>query len=203
MNESKTSHCFPLNGNFQEPEIKGIDGILEAYKKNMKGIYMAGPTFFSSILDVFMDYAQEGQDLKTYFVLLILTDGEIHDMVETKRMIVEASKLPVSVIIIGVGNEEFDMMVELDSDEKLIKDDKNVKAKRDIVQFVRFQEAVKRCNLAEEVLKEIPAQMCRYMEMTGYLPQQIGPDLDAIERLVARQRLAMLAKLQQKQGITP
>ena len=78
---------------------------------------MAGPTFFSSIMDVFTDFALEGLDLKTYFVLLILTDGEIHDMNETKRMIGEASKLPCSIIIVGVGREEFSMMVELDSDE--------------------------------------------------------------------------------------
>ena len=67
------------------------------------------------------------------------------------------SKLPVSIIIVGVGNEEFSMMDDLDSDEKLLKDDKNRRAKRDIVQFVRFQEAISRGNLAEEVLKEIPA----------------------------------------------
>ena len=67
---------------------------------------MAGPTFFSSVMDVFMDFAMEGRDLMTYFVLLILTDGNIHDMVETKRMIVEASKLPCSIIIVGVGNED-------------------------------------------------------------------------------------------------
>ena len=94
---------------------------------------MAGPTFFSSIMDIFMDFAVEGKDLKTYFVLLILTDGEIHDMNETKKMIVEASKLPCSIIIVGIGDEDFDMMVELDSDDKKLKDDKNNEAQRDIV----------------------------------------------------------------------
>lgn len=45
-----------------------------------------------------------------YNMLLIITDGEIHDMEETKRIIVEASNLPLSIIIVGVGNEEFEMM---------------------------------------------------------------------------------------------
>jgi len=39
-------------------------------------------------MDIFVDFASEGCDLKTYFIMLILTDGEIHDIVETKRMIV-------------------------------------------------------------------------------------------------------------------
>lgn len=42
-----------------------------------------------------------------YFVLLILTDGEIHDMEPTKTSIVQASHLPLSIIIIGIGNEDF------------------------------------------------------------------------------------------------
>lgn len=85
-------------------------------------------------------------------------------------------------------------MVDLDSDDKMLRDDKNVKAKRDIVQFVRFQEALARGNLAEEVLKEIPAQFCRYMEMIEYMPQKIDPDLQLINRTVNKQREAMLAK---------
>lgn len=136
--------------------------------------------------------------MKTYFVLLILTDGILHDMQETVKMIVEVSKLPCSVIIVGIGNDEFDMMIELDSDDKLLKARDNTRAKRDIVQFVRFKEAIARGNLAEEVLKEIPSQVCRYMEMVGYSPQQIQPDFNAINRTVGRQRDAMLARQQKK-----
>jgi hypothetical protein len=36
---------------------------------------------------------------------MIVTDGEIYDMQETSDMIVEVSELPLSIIIIGVGNE--------------------------------------------------------------------------------------------------
>ncbi len=42
-----------------------------------------------------------------YHILLILTDGEIHDMPTTKNIVVEASDLPLSIIIVGVGNEGF------------------------------------------------------------------------------------------------
>jgi hypothetical protein len=43
----------------------------------------------------------------SYNILLILTDGEIHDMQATVDLIVQASELPLSIIIIGVGNEKF------------------------------------------------------------------------------------------------
>ena len=75
-----------------------------------------------------------------YNILLILTDGEIHDMPKTKEIIVAASGLPLSIIIIGIGKEKFEMMVELDSDDQLLKDTKGNTALRDIVQFVKFSE---------------------------------------------------------------
>ena len=52
-----------------------------------------------------------------YTVVLILTDGAIHDMAETKNQIVRASMLPISIIIIGIGSsQELSKMEELDGD---------------------------------------------------------------------------------------
>ena len=62
------------------------------------------------------------------------------------------------------------MMEELDSDDALLRDDRGNTAKRDIVQFVRFKESIKRGNLAEEVLKEVPEQVCGFMESINYQP---------------------------------
>jgi Copine len=58
----------------------------------------------------------------TYQVLLILTDGEIHDMPAVKDLICSAAGLPCSIIIIGVGNEAFTMMEELDGDSEPLRD---------------------------------------------------------------------------------
>ena len=56
-----------------------------------------------------------------YHCMIIITDGEIHDKNETKDIIVELSKYPVSLIIIGVGDENFEKMRELDSDDKILR----------------------------------------------------------------------------------
>lgn len=45
-----------------------------------------------------------------YHILLILTDGEIHDMPATKDLVVECSKYPLSIIIVGIGNADFGNM---------------------------------------------------------------------------------------------
>jgi hypothetical protein len=74
--------------------------------------------------------------------LLILTDGEIHDMEATKDLIVAASQLPLSIIIIGVGEEKFKLMKELDSDDALLRDSRGNQAIRDVVQFVKYKKYI-------------------------------------------------------------
>lgn len=50
-------------------------------------------------------------------MLLILTDGTIHDFDATKQVIVELSQHPCSIIIIGLGDEDdFEEMYQLDGD---------------------------------------------------------------------------------------
>ena len=53
-----------------------------------------------------------------YHVMLILTDGDIHDMIETVDLIVALSLYPVSIIIIGIGKDEFEKMNFLDSGDR-------------------------------------------------------------------------------------
>jgi hypothetical protein len=59
-----------------------------------------------------------------YHVMMILTDGDIHDREETTDLIVELSKFPVSIIIIGVGNENFEIMHFFDADDTILRNSK-------------------------------------------------------------------------------
>ncbi|GLD71208.1 copine-8, partial [Lates japonicus] len=78
-------------------------------------------------------YASAVTDGSQYFILLIISDGVITDMAQTKESIVNAASLPMSIIIVGVGPAEFDEMIELDGDEERISSQGRY-AERDIVQ---------------------------------------------------------------------
>ena len=56
---------------------------------------------------------------KEYTILLILTDGEIHDMKSTIDTLLDMYALPISIIIVGIGDADFSKMVVLDGDEGL------------------------------------------------------------------------------------
>lgn len=75
-----------------------------------------------------------------YYILLILTDGVVTDMADTREAIVRASHLPMSVIIVGVGNADFTDMQTLDGDAGVLCSPRGEPAARDIVQFVPFRE---------------------------------------------------------------
>jgi len=51
-----------------------------------------------------------------YNIMLILTDGAVMDVQKTIDQVVRSSDLPVSIVIIGVGNADFSTMEVLDAD---------------------------------------------------------------------------------------
>ena len=63
----------------------------------------------------------------------------ITDLDETRSAIVNASRLPMSIIIIGVGGADFSAMELLDGDDGCLKSQTGEPALRDIVQFVPFR----------------------------------------------------------------
>ena len=107
---------------------------------------------------------------------MIITDGIITDLEATKYAIINACELPMSIIIVGVGNEDFSAMEELDGDEHKLSVGKRV-ASRDIVQFVELRRFIGPNNtwskelLAKEVLAEIPQQFVGWMKGRGIYPK--------------------------------
>lgn len=57
------------------------------------------------------------QQNQKYQMLLIITDGIINDMEKTIDEIVRGSSLPMSIIIVGVGDADFSSMDILDADD--------------------------------------------------------------------------------------
>lgn len=89
----------------------------------------------------------------------------------------QASSLPMSIIIVGIGNADFSAMEMLDADTVALSSG-GVRATRDIVQFVPFGKFVSsgdprtaRVRLAREVLAEIPQQFVGYMRANGLSPR--------------------------------
>uniref|UniRef100_A0A9J7Z0M6 Copine IVa n=1 Tax=Cyprinus carpio carpio TaxID=630221 RepID=A0A9J7Z0M6_CYPCA len=154
----------------------GIQGVVEAYQNCLPKIQLYGPTNIAPIIQKVANFASEEMHTKEamqYFILLILTDGVITDMADTREAIVHASHLPMSVIIVGVGSADFTDMEMLDGDDGILRSPKGEPVLRDIVQFVPFRnfKHASPAALAKSVLAEVPNQVVDYYNSKGIKPK--------------------------------
>ncbi len=86
-------------------------------------------------------------------------------MKETVKTVVDMSYLPVSIIIIGIGDADFRSMEILDADEKSLVDYMNRTAARDIVQFVPIEDLreMSKQEVTDNLMMEVPHHFVDYM----------------------------------------
>jgi hypothetical protein len=72
------------------------------------------------------------QEDQIYHILLILTDDVNHDNEAALQAIVKASLLPMSIIIVGIGNADFSSLKKYE--EHPLKTNEGLLSVRDIVQ---------------------------------------------------------------------
>jgi hypothetical protein len=154
--------------------------MLHFYRQAIANLQLYGPTNFAEFIRTAAATArcaQVSQANQQYFVLLVLTDGVITDMEQTVAEVVSASDLPLSIIIVGVGNADFTAMDRLDADDEPLRDTRGRVAQRDIVQFVPFSQfkAAGSERLAMEVLAEVPGQVISFFKSKGIQPNPPPP----------------------------
>jgi hypothetical protein len=133
---TSVQHCFPIYGGTNQ--VAGVAGILQAYQDGLQNVLLSGPTLLAPIITATAQLAANDgctQMRQRYSILLLITDGVVNDMEATKLAIIEASRQPMSIIIVGVGPADFKDMDSLDSDRQLLQVNRQI-ADRDIVQFI-------------------------------------------------------------------
>ncbi|XP_016903210.1 E3 ubiquitin-protein ligase RGLG2-like isoform X2 [Cucumis melo] len=167
----------------------GFEEVLGRYKELVPHLRLAGPTSFAPIIEMAITIVEQsgGQ----YHVLVIIADGQVTRSVDTERgqfspqekktieAIVKASKYPLSIILVGVGDGPWDMMREFDD---------NIPARAfDNFQFVNFTNIMlknidrsrKEAEFALAALMEIPSQYKATLEL-GLLGVSRGKAIDRI-----------------------
>ena len=104
--------------------------------------------------------------------MTIMTCGEIFDYQEMVDQLVKASKLPVSIIIIGIGDNDFQSWKQIDTSiTPLQSQTSNEFMERDCVQFIKFNKYKDSPgSLIRAIMKEIPNQMTEYFRNADIQP---------------------------------
>ena len=172
--QNDVSMCFNLNFK-NNPDIYTIGNIIKTYHEIIEQdrLDFSGPTKFAPLIKNVISRINKN-NLFEYHILMILTDGVIDDLQDTIDLLVEASYLPLSVIIIGIGKEDFSDMEQLDGDENPLKARSGKMRARDLVQFVPFSKFENDPNkLSMEVLAEIPRQIIEYYQFKNLDPDSL------------------------------
>ncbi|XP_017412106.1 protein BONZAI 1-like isoform X1 [Vigna angularis] len=172
--DGPVSHCFNLNGSSHYCEVEGIQGIMKAYTSALLNVSLAGPTLFGPVISNAARIASQSvaNGGRKYFVLLIITDGVVTDLQETKDALVKASDLPLSILIVGVGGADFKEMEILDADKgERLENSSGRLASRDIVQFVPFRDVQSgEISVVQALLAELPTQFLTYVRSRSIQP---------------------------------
>ena len=158
------------------PEIEKIENVLKAYRNLIKGhnFLISSKVFFAPLIRKIMKNITQKNNVFEYNILLILSTGVIDDLQETIDVLVEACLLPLSIVIVGIGDGDFKNMETLDGDIFPLTSSKGKKRIRDIVQFVPFSNYKNDMEkLSMEVLAEIPRQVLEFYTIKNLKPEDI------------------------------
>eukprot|EP01026_Neomeris_dumetosa_P027035 TRINITY_DN2201_c0_g1_i5.p1 TRINITY_DN2201_c0_g1~~TRINITY_DN2201_c0_g1_i5.p1 ORF type:complete len:366 (+),score=36.71 TRINITY_DN2201_c0_g1_i5:92-1189(+) len=147
----------------------GLEHVLQRYRQIVPHVQLSGPTSFAPVIRQAMNIVQ--QSGFQYHILVIIADGQVTRSVdtgygqlsaqeqETAEAIVMASQMPLSIIVIGVGDGPWDQMKAFD--------DLIPSRRFDNLQFVNFTDITRKLGgdqhrreaaFALSALMEIPDQ---------------------------------------------
>jgi len=165
--------------------------MLKAYHRALRICHLHGPSYLADVIKLAANMARpyiQPKNLKMnevppdmkYFVLLVLTDGDIEDQEEVVRQVRECVSIPVSIIFVGIGvSQDFKFLKELAKDiEQILKlkgdggDAMKELQLRQLVHFIAFKEyADDPQYLAAATLAHLPRDIVRYYMANGIKPR--------------------------------
>ena len=164
--------CFNINFN-ENPEIYTIDNVINHYHNCLKILSLSEPIQFCPVIRKEIEMITRENNLLIYHVLMILTSGSLTDLDETIEAVIEASYLPFSLIIIGIGDGDFTKMMKFDINA--IPANKK-RILRDSVKFVIFNAYKNNTELQKKVFEDIPNQIVEYYSKIKINPNQLTAD---------------------------
>jgi len=147
---TRDKSVFPFYPN--ATPANGLQDVLSRYTQLTPSVSLSGPTSFVPLIREAINIIKEEGG---YHILLIIADGQVSSPETNRQAIVEASKYPLSIVLIGVGDGPWELMHEFD--------DELPNRRFDNFQFVEFNDIIRTYKgnesaFAMHALMEIPEQ---------------------------------------------
>ena len=163
-----SSMYYPFNGDETNSWVNGLQGVSETMNTFLTHKIKNKTSYLQKTLEKALSLAKESksQGSKRYIILTVVTEDSIHDVDSLTKILAEGEMLPLSVVILGIGKENFDKLRALQKRNFLSSID--VKNHRSFVQFFSLNDLDNNVStLIQEGLKEIPRHILEYMRANG------------------------------------
>ena len=161
--DSKTRHNSTASFLNEDQTCHGMDQVLREYRHLAQRLDFSGPTSFGPVIDAATEIVENSGN--GFHILVIVADGQVSThlncLKETRASLIRASRFPLAVVIVGVGDGPFEEMDVLDDDlpDRLFDNCQ-------FIEFSPFQAALERGEAKQVVeaafavctLQEIPMQ---------------------------------------------
>lgn len=202
------SYAFPLTHD-NSSQISGVADMLKSYRSSIRFIEPGKRNVITNIIDTAAAIAREqNEENKKYYILLILTSDDISDMQQTINSVINASSLPLSILIAGIGSSAFRNITMLASEQQYLAGSKGVKSDRNIVHFSSLNSYNNSCiEVCKNLLSKVPSDLLEYYRNRDIPPitSQSQPEITSQEPQVSSQgipypELPPIEKLYEKQS---
>lgn len=161
-------------------DLRTADELIEAYDRTFHpdntAFELGDDAYLQPIIQAAMYRSiKSNQEAQCYTTLVILTTGQMSDVSETIDVICAAAEdAPLSIIIIGVGTDDFqfiELLIGVGEESGKLKHSNGVPIARELVSFVTFHEfSGNASQCVVEALKDVPEQFVQYFTNSGIMP---------------------------------
>lgn len=133
----------------------GLPELLARYEQLAQNVQLSGPSSFAPAVYQAMKVVVDSGF--QYHILLIIADGQVTQLGPDVAAIVAASRLPLSIVMVGVGDGPWDQMMEFD--------DALLDSQFDNFQFVNFMEVMAQTEGQPREMREAAFALQALMEV--------------------------------------
>lgn len=145
-----------------EVECKDTTALIEAYREAIKDPALAGPTSFAPLIEKAIELVKARGN--TFHILLIVADGQVDDvegcLQSTYEAIRRACSVPLSIVVIGIGDGPWDEMERFDNGLPERPFDNF-----QFVEFQKFQALLGRARVGQHKVVEAAFAVCALQEV--------------------------------------
>jgi hypothetical protein len=134
------THACSITNETGSPALAGVHQLLASYTALVEKLQFDGPIEIAPALGEAARIARASSDQQNYLVFLILLQDDPTDLPKFLELLWQYQKLPITVLIVGVGTNQFPLLTEKFRSGSVQVDAHGREYDRELVRFMKYSD---------------------------------------------------------------